>query len=796
MVKLKDAIVVKNQFTNQKHSGYGKTLNQYIMRYVSRKGATEMMTPINQAPFDSDNYVVDYMARRDATEDLIEDGIGPERLMFESEQLVGYEGRAFGSKGVSYSEDTLKSESQKMQELFDSGHTVLKTVFSFRTNYLQDLGILPNDFKMTGRGSFKGEVDQLKLRQALNSGMSALTSSAGFSEPLWVGTVQVDTNHVHAHLVTSEEGERATQIQGEEKGKLSAKDMSIFRQRFDSTARELKPIVSYNQQVAQSRREVLNDVVNVVSNQYKTSSKLQLLVASLPNDTKYWRHDSHAKVMDKPKELMADYLQSLVEMPSLAKSFEKARDDIEAYATRRKELYDTPKKESINKGVSILESRLENGIYNHLKHRKLKLDTDTDYIKSQAEDDDVLKSRLRLATKSNDDVSVDLLAYRMNQYRLRLKKHIRGESFYTDADLAYDEAFENDEASIESRPIKNLYGVMREYHGQLADKYRYMLGSEGTIEGRNQLLPEQLVLHDTYTQLATVSEFGGYARVVDNSRYDELLLDDETAILNKNEIDTLVRIGQKTGVSKSEYNQLSQRLTDIGFEDAITFTDVSDGQYEIQRQLYTERLVSFNQRARNQGLVTQRAVLSDDGKLHDVESLDMNKELTPEYFDKIKALDMPDLAYDFDVTSRRKISEDALDSFAENVSKRRQAYDDAIDYLAMTNQNPQIFDEISDRVVSDESALVSMTVSMVLPQAESYADSYATIRNLSSISLNSSRQEQVAHESMVVREALALDTTLENDLLVEEAEATPKSETLDTPVMEKSGPDFENKPIA
>jgi len=46
-----------------------------------------------------------------------------------------------------------------------------------------------------------------------------------------------------------------------------------------------------------------------------------------------------------------------------------------------------------------------------------------------------------------------------------------------------------------------------------------------------------------------------------------------------------------------------------------------------------------------------------------------------------------------------------------------------------------------------------------------------------------------------VREALALDTTLENDLLVEEAEATPKSETLASPVMEKSGPDFENKPI-
>ena len=68
MGNLKVSIVVKNQFTNNKSAGFGKTLDKYIMRYVSRKGATEALTPIVHNDFLADDYVGRYARSHEFTD--------------------------------------------------------------------------------------------------------------------------------------------------------------------------------------------------------------------------------------------------------------------------------------------------------------------------------------------------------------------------------------------------------------------------------------------------------------------------------------------------------------------------------------------------------------------------------------------------------------------------------------------------------------------------------------------------------------------------------------------------------
>lgn len=759
MPNLKDSVVIKNQFTNNKSSGYGKTLDKYIMKYVTRKGATESVTPLNDSAYDIDDYVVNYMTRRNATEAIKDQGVGPEELRYDIDEMLGLNGRAFGSEGFSYSEGMLNDSAKEIQDLFDSGHTVLKTVFSFRTEYLQEIGILPDDFVPAGRGSFQGQVDQAKLRLAINDGMDAMTSSAGFSEPIWVGTIQVDTNHVHAHLVTTERGSRASMIDGEERGKLSAKDKHIFRNRFDSNAREGSALKLYNQQVSESRREVVNDVINVVTRQYETSAKLQVLIASLPEDTHHWRYGSNAKVMNKPSELMHDYIASLSQNEKLKPSFRTARTEIANYATKREKLYGTPRKESVEKGLSILEERLSNGIYRHLRNRKLNLETETDFLKSQAEDDANLKHQIQMASDNDnqDDLSLALMAYRLSQYRKRLQLRAENELVYREAYTDYKDDYEEGLVAPESIPVGKLYLTMANYNAKVADKYRYLLGPEYSDTEHDSFINERNRLSTTYQYLKDIKDNDGVVvDVIDDEKFDNLKKDDE--FLDDNDIST------QFSNDATFLVDLQKKLVDTEYEDVLSVDNISDSSFQRQRDIYTQDLIDFNLKARSYGLVTHRSLFVDDGQLHDVESLDMPEELTTELFNSVKALDLSSLSYDFDVSSSRLVAQTGIDNFERSLDERRIAFIEASEYMMSTGQNPEAFAPIETEIVQDDATLHYVMANHQLPLDDTVTDSFVSVRNLKSISIDESQKDSRQHIRVLEQETEHMIEDLDKSL--------------------------------
>ena len=746
MVNLKDSVVVKNQFTNNKSNGFGKTLDKYIMKYVTRKGATESVTPLNNTKFEADDYVLSYMSRRNATEAIKEQGVGPEELQYDIDEMVGLNGRAFGSEGFSYSEDVLRDSAKEIQELFDDGHTVLKTVFSFRTEYLQDLGILPEDFVPSGRGSFQGQVDQAKLRLAINSGMDAMTRSAGFSEPVWVGTIQVDTNHVHAHLVTTERGSREAMVDGEERGKLSAKDKHVFRTKFDANAREGLSLKLYNQQVSEARQEVVSDVLTVVTKQYETSAKLQVLIASLPEDTHHWRYGSNAKVMNKPSELMHEYIASLSQNPKLKPRFIAAKSEIVNYANKRQSLYGTPRKESIDNGMSILEERLSNGIYRHLRNRKLKLETETEFLKTQAEDDANLKHQIRMADGTDDDLSLALVAYRLSQYRKRLQLRKDNEHVYREAFTNYNDDFENGLVAVESIPVGKLYLTMADYNAKVADKYRYLLGPEYTDLEHDSFINEHNRLSTTYQYLKNIKDHDGViVDIIDDNKFEQLKQDSE--FLHDNDIDDI-----PDDTNSPIFVDLQNKLVGTEYDDVLSVDVISDGAFERQREIYTNDLIDFNLKARSYGLVTYRSQFVDDGELHNVESLDMPEELSSKLFNDVKALDLSSLSYDFDVSSSRMVSQTSIDNFERGLDSRRLAYIEAHDYMLSTGQNPLAFEPIETEIVQDDTTLHYVMANHQLPLDDTISDSFISARNLKSISIDESQKDTKQHVALIEEE--------------------------------------------
>jgi hypothetical protein len=55
-------------------------------------------------------------------------------------------------------------------------------------------------------GAYKGQVDQLKLRQSITDMMNRMHRDMGFSQPEWGASIHLDTQHVHVHITTVETG--------------------------------------------------------------------------------------------------------------------------------------------------------------------------------------------------------------------------------------------------------------------------------------------------------------------------------------------------------------------------------------------------------------------------------------------------------------------------------------------------------------------------------------------------------------------------------------------------------------
>ena len=123
-VNLKQSIVIVNEYTTKTKSGgtRGGTPGQYVVRYMCRDGATEDLTPVRLE--DSDDISVRYKKRKDASDKAKSVG-GMKKDM---KNAQGFGGLAFGNGDPSLSHQKVIDFSKEIQDGFNNGKTVMKTV--------------------------------------------------------------------------------------------------------------------------------------------------------------------------------------------------------------------------------------------------------------------------------------------------------------------------------------------------------------------------------------------------------------------------------------------------------------------------------------------------------------------------------------------------------------------------------------------------------------------------------------------------------------------------------------------
>lgn len=542
---LSKSVVVVNEFTVRKESGGGTrggTPGQYVIRYMARDQATEPVAPITRGELDT--FVTKYMARSQAVERVVTehrdglavvDGVRPSggytaptlagrrrqrsaarsaarrarrnraRLGEPAAQLeitrrsdlsrdlartTGDGGVAFGHSGLSLSHERLHHDARQIQQLFDAGHTVLKTVISFDHDYLQANGLIPAgmDTNAAGsgsarRGDYRGKLDQFKLRMAVSDGLAHMSRVTGFDDLRYVGVIQVDTSQVHCHLAMVDAGPGRLAANGEQKGKLSQREMAVLRRGLDSSLDRHSRVAHLSSAVGYQRRNVSAYVKNWAYSTLGVSAKAQFILACLPPQRRLWRAATNAQEMDKPNRLVRALVEEHLAQPGspMPEAMAKVREY--AYGRQRREGIDDELRDKlIADGRERIISQAMNGVYTVLASvADDELVVTTPMLSVMSSDFDDLISHVSAGAAQRQDpgeseqLNAGQFALRLRAYTERYRRHsaLRGE--YLARAGAWEQARDAGLAAPGSQVMYEHYLLEAEYHGRCLSKYQYYL---------------------------------------------------------------------------------------------------------------------------------------------------------------------------------------------------------------------------------------------------------------------------------------------------------------------------------
>lgn len=315
----KQAVIVRNDFSNKHNPGHGSSINRFIQGYAARPGAIQSLPGPGMAK-----------EWNDTIDTMYDNQQFNSKEMFEA--LAGFylktEGISFDSNHLSLNSDQLAINADKAQQAYLDGHSVLKLVISFDTDYLiqQNVLDLPEKFDQAGYGlpqALPGGsfdlVDQTKLRFAIQRGMNTFTQEAQMNDPLWVATIQFDTGHVHSHVACIDQGplaqsKRLLMYNGtwQDRGEVLARGRQIIRQGVDEALMLTKGIHrnTVNNQLA---REVVKSYsANFdIRQQYQKQLANQLLFLLRLNEQRQ-QMDQGDEAEQLYQQKLSDYRDSLV----------------------------------------------------------------------------------------------------------------------------------------------------------------------------------------------------------------------------------------------------------------------------------------------------------------------------------------------------------------------------------------------------------------------------------------------------------------------------------------------------
>lgn len=237
---LKREIIIRNEFSNKYYASGGDlgsrggSFQAYIVGYMARDEASDALFPLDSKIGDvfEDDYTNELDNRLLGKMSTLTDEETSEILFGDlTNRSMKYDGLAFDDKRLSMSYTEVLNKSQEIQKAFEEGHSVQKFIVSFTDDYLKTMGVLPDDFRLQARGDHFGNVDQLKLRQAIQDGMHEMLQEGSFENPSWIGLIQLDTKHVHAHMVACDQifGDSRLTADGLDRGKIYANERRAFR---------------------------------------------------------------------------------------------------------------------------------------------------------------------------------------------------------------------------------------------------------------------------------------------------------------------------------------------------------------------------------------------------------------------------------------------------------------------------------------------------------------------------------------------------------------------------------------
>lgn len=312
------AIVVRNDFTNIHLKGHGSTLHHFIQDYAARPDATQS-APLDEMTNQWIEHINQYYQEDQFNSQKTFEDLASDYLMSE--------GVSFDNFSLSLDTGQLKNDAWQIQQGYLNGHTVQKLIVSFDTDYLINQNIVDMQHFQDQDGrqiaqAFPGGgfdlVDEYKLRYAVQSGVNVYVNNNGMLNPCWVGALQYDRQHVHAHIACCDLGDlaqsnRLMHYQGvyQDRGKINAEERQMIRNNVDGVLTLTKGL---HRNVASNQRA--REIVNVKSlnyelqTQYQQRLASQLLLLLRLNETRL--QQSHEIDDELYWDKLSDYRDSLV----------------------------------------------------------------------------------------------------------------------------------------------------------------------------------------------------------------------------------------------------------------------------------------------------------------------------------------------------------------------------------------------------------------------------------------------------------------------------------------------------
>ena len=622
-----------NEYTIKNSSGKGGsrggTPGDYVTRYMARNGATETLTPVRAT--EQEDYVQRYMARASAVERM--DDVNDVQPEFRKIQKYG--GVAFSRDSTSLSDEKLDAISHDIQSQFDKGKTVMKTVISFDPEYLKATGIVDGDFECENAGDYRGNIDQMKLRMGIQSGMERL--GRGFDDLEYVGVIQVDTQHVHCHLAMVDKGRGRVMPDGTQKGKLSAQDMMQIRRGIDMYLDDEKEIQHMASNVDYDKRNTKCYIKQVSHRLMEENGMGQFLVQCLPEDKRLWRASSHDEQMKKANNMLRGYVREVFQEPD--SGYDAVRKDIYAYAEARRSKEDLSGEEFrrlIKQGERRVEDECINSVYATLSG-------------IEKSDRKIRTPMLEEMARPSEEVSVDAgefeeFGYRLKSYGSRLKYHRDQKRQASEQVENYKKAESEGQTSEESRAILRFFEFEKQYQEQCMCKYQHFL----------RFLPPEDEYED---ELEELLEYRAKTQ-----RMQEMY--DDRSLRQMKDQEFAEEYGRRV------YQQHGGRY--------MTFAPdvIQDRLLQMQERL-RQRDEKFADRLTDYGL---KMTEDDDG----------NRSFEPEIkwdFEDVKHLDMHHMGYDSPHDMR--VAKPYIDKYRKVADERMRLARDAMEYLYGTGQESE-----------------------------------------------------------------------------------------------------------